>query len=137
VDLWEPRSDRAIQESVLTFAGASAASRPSGNERRCSVNNIFGVRKAGVWRMWFAGLDYCVTDPAYTSNAYASCRLDWVKKTGKKKLVIAGLWTEVCVSLPVIDALAVGREVYMSPTRVGSCRRQARNPSSSVGNPSL
>jgi nicotinamidase-related amidase len=87
--------------------------------------------------MWFAGLDYCVTDPAYTSNAYASCRLDWVKKTGKKKLVIAGLWTEVCVSLPVIDALAVGREVYMSPTRVGSCRRQARNPSSSVGNPSL
>jgi nicotinamidase-related amidase len=39
--------------------------------------------------------------------------LDWVKKTGKKKLVMAGLWTEVCLSLPVIDALADGYEVYI------------------------
>ena len=80
--LWEPRSDRAIQECVLTFAGASAASRPSGNERRCSVSNIFGVCETGVWRRWFGGFDYCVMDPAYTSNLDASCRLDWVKKTG-------------------------------------------------------
>jgi nicotinamidase-related amidase len=39
--------------------------------------------------------------------------LDWVKKTGKKKLVMAGLWTEVCLSMPVIDALAEGNEVYI------------------------
>jgi nicotinamidase-related amidase len=39
--------------------------------------------------------------------------LDWVKNTGKKKLVMAGLWTEVCLSLPVIDALAEGYEVYI------------------------
>ncbi|CAN7608229.1 hydrolase [Rhizobium sp. LjRoot98] len=39
--------------------------------------------------------------------------LDWVKKTGKKKLVMAGLWTEVCLSMPVIDALADGYEVYI------------------------
>jgi nicotinamidase-related amidase len=39
--------------------------------------------------------------------------LDWVKKTGRKKLVMAGLWTEVCLSLPVIDALADGYEVYI------------------------
>ncbi|MDB5526651.1 MAG: hypothetical protein JWM58_4414 [Rhizobium sp.] len=38
---------------------------------------------------------------------------DWVKKTGKKKLVMAGLWTEVCLSMPVIDALADGYEVYI------------------------
>jgi nicotinamidase-related amidase len=38
---------------------------------------------------------------------------DWVKATGKKKLVMAGLWTEVCLSLPVIDALADGYEVYI------------------------
>jgi len=74
VGLWEPRSDRAIQECVLTFAGASAASRPSGNERRCSVSNIFGVCETGVWRRWFGGFDYSKLD--------ASCRLDWVKKTG-------------------------------------------------------
>ena len=39
--------------------------------------------------------------------------IDWVKKTGKKKLVMAGLWTEVCLSMPVIDALADGYEVYI------------------------
>lgn len=38
---------------------------------------------------------------------------DWVKKTGKKKLVMAGLWTEVCLSMPVIDALKDGHEVYI------------------------
>lgn len=39
--------------------------------------------------------------------------INWVKKTGKKKLVMAGLWTEVCLSMPVIDALAAGYDVYI------------------------
>jgi nicotinamidase-related amidase len=38
--------------------------------------------------------------------------VDWVKKTGKKKIIIAGLWTEVCVAMPVIQALGEGYEVY-------------------------
>lgn len=39
--------------------------------------------------------------------------LDWVEKTGKKKLVMAGLWTEVCLSMPVLSAIAAGFEVYI------------------------
>jgi nicotinamidase-related amidase len=35
-----------------------------------------------------------------------------VKKTGKKKLVIAALWTEVCLLFPALQALAEGYEVY-------------------------
>lgn len=38
---------------------------------------------------------------------------DWVKATGKKKLVMAGLWTEVCLTMPVLSALAEGHEVYI------------------------
>jgi nicotinamidase-related amidase len=38
--------------------------------------------------------------------------VDWVKKTGKKKIIIAGLWTEVCVAFPVIHAVGEGYEVY-------------------------
>jgi nicotinamidase-related amidase len=38
---------------------------------------------------------------------------DWVKATGKKKLVMAGLWTEVCLTMPVLSALAAGFEVYV------------------------
>src|SRR5258706_11729470 len=39
--------------------------------------------------------------------------VDWVKKTGRKKIVIAGLWTEVCVAMPAIQAAGEGYEVYV------------------------
>lgn len=35
-----------------------------------------------------------------------------VKATGRKKLVMAALWTEVCLVHPALDALAEGFEVY-------------------------
>lgn len=36
-----------------------------------------------------------------------------VKATGRRKLVLAGLWTEVCILLPALSALAQGYEVYV------------------------
>lgn len=39
--------------------------------------------------------------------------VDAVKKTGRKKLIMAGLWTEVCIVLPTILALQDGYEVYV------------------------
>jgi nicotinamidase-related amidase len=36
-----------------------------------------------------------------------------VKKTGRKKLVMAGLWTEVCVAMPAIQAQGEGYDVYV------------------------
>jgi nicotinamidase-related amidase len=38
--------------------------------------------------------------------------VDWVKKTRRKKLVMAALWTEICLAFPVIQALGDGYEVY-------------------------
>ena len=47
-------------------------------------------------------------------NAWDDPRvLDWIRETGKKKVVMAGLWTEVCLSMPVISALAEAYEVYI------------------------
>ncbi len=37
----------------------------------------------------------------------------WVKKTGRKKIVMAALWTEICLAMPVIQALGEGYEVYI------------------------
>ncbi|GKQ34078.1 hydrolase [Streptomyces sp. A012304] len=49
-----------------------------------------------------------------TMNAWEDTNfVDAVKETGRKKLVIAGLWTEVCVVLPTLSALAQGYEVYV------------------------
>jgi nicotinamidase-related amidase len=37
--------------------------------------------------------------------------IDAVKATGRKQLIIAGLWTEICVAMPVIQALGEGWDV--------------------------
>lgn len=36
-----------------------------------------------------------------------------VRKSGRKKIVLAGLWTETCVTLPTIQAIHDGYEVYV------------------------
>lgn len=36
-----------------------------------------------------------------------------VKATGRKKLLVTGLWTETCVALPTIQAIHDGYDVYV------------------------
>jgi nicotinamidase-related amidase len=36
-----------------------------------------------------------------------------IRKTGRKKIVLAGLWTETCVALPTVQAIHDGYEVYL------------------------
>lgn len=36
-----------------------------------------------------------------------------VRKTGRKKIVLTGLWTETCVALPTVQAIHDGYEVYV------------------------
>src|SRR5258705_10462945 len=35
-----------------------------------------------------------------------------VKKTGRKKLIMAALWTEICLTMPAIQAAGDGYEVF-------------------------
>lgn len=42
-----------------------------------------------------------------------------VEQTGRKKLILAGLWTEVCVAFPALDALKAGYEVYVVADAIG------------------
>jgi nicotinamidase-related amidase len=39
--------------------------------------------------------------------------IEWVKKTGRKKIVMAALWTEICLAMPAIQAAGEGYEVYI------------------------
>jgi nicotinamidase-related amidase len=48
-----------------------------------------------------------------------------VERTGRKKLIIAGLWTEVCVAFPALDALRAGYEVYFVVDAIGGVSRVA------------
>jgi nicotinamidase-related amidase len=46
-------------------------------------------------------------------NAWEDKRVvEAVKKTGRKKLVIASLWTEMCLAMPAIQAQGEGYDVY-------------------------
>lgn len=50
-----------------------------------------------------------------------------VKNTGRKKLVVAALWTEVCLTMPAIDALNEGYEVYMVTDASGGTTKEAHD----------
>src|SRR3954469_15155150 len=42
-----------------------------------------------------------------------------VERTGRKKLIIAGLWTEVCVAFPTLDAIREGYQVFVVVDAIG------------------
>ncbi len=48
-----------------------------------------------------------------------------VEKTGRKKIVLAGLWTEACVLFPAIDLLRSGYEVYIPTDACGDISEEA------------
>ncbi|MET0255349.1 MAG: hydrolase [Luteibacter sp.] len=48
-----------------------------------------------------------------------------VKATGRKQLIIAGLWTEVCVAMPVIQALGEGWDVSVITDASGGISKES------------
>ncbi|MGN6237291.1 hydrolase [Dyella sp.] len=50
-----------------------------------------------------------------------------VKATGRKKLIMAALWTEVCLVHPALDALTDGFEVYPVVDACGGTSLEAHN----------
>ncbi|MEM6389472.1 MAG: hydrolase, partial [Pseudomonadota bacterium] len=48
-----------------------------------------------------------------------------VAATGRKKIVLAGLWTEACVMFPTLDLLADGYEVYIPADACGDVTPEA------------
>lgn len=50
-----------------------------------------------------------------------------IEATGRKKIVIAGLWTEVCLTFPTLDLLGEGYEVYPVIDAVGGVSDDAHN----------
>ncbi len=61
-------------------------------------------------------------------NTWDDLRIrDAVKATGRPKLIIAGLWTEVCVTMPAIEALKAGYEVYAVSDASGGTSKEAHD----------
>jgi nicotinamidase-related amidase len=61
-----------------------------------------------------------------TINTWEDPRIvDWVKQTGRKKIVMAALWTEICLAFPAIHALGEGYEVYIVTDASGGVSHEA------------
>src|ERR1700743_149293 len=50
-----------------------------------------------------------------------------VKKTGRTQLVVAALWTEICLAMPVIKSLADGYDVFFVTDASGGVSREAHD----------
>ena len=50
-----------------------------------------------------------------------------IEKTGRKKIVLSGLWTETCVALPTIQAIHDGYEVYVAEDCCGDVSQLAHD----------
>ncbi|MFW6724276.1 hydrolase [Streptomyces sp. MAR4 CNY-716] len=53
--------------------------------------------------------------------------VDAVKATGRKKLIVAGLWTEICVAMPAIQAAGEGFEVFVVTDASGGVSKEAHD----------
>ncbi|MFD6039457.1 hydrolase [Streptomyces griseoincarnatus] len=53
--------------------------------------------------------------------------VDAVKATGRKKLILAGLWTEICVAMPAIQAAGEGYEVFVVTDASGGVSKEAHD----------
>jgi nicotinamidase-related amidase len=48
-----------------------------------------------------------------------------IEQIGRKKIVVAGLWTEACVMFPTLDLLQAGYEVYVPTDACGDITEEA------------
>lgn len=50
-----------------------------------------------------------------------------VKKSGRKQLILAALWTEVCLAMPTIQALGEGYDVFIVTDASGGVSKEAHD----------
>lgn len=89
---------RAVLMNIPIITTASEPNGPSGplmpEFAEVAPNAIYVLRKGEV-------------------NAWDNADfVNTVRKTGKKTIIVAGVWTSVCVMFPALDAKAAGYKVY-------------------------
>jgi nicotinamidase-related amidase len=116
-------------------------------DRQTLVNNIVGVAKLGVaydLPIVFSSVNVktglnkppivqlrkvlgnITTYDRTTINAWEDTEFNQaVKATKRKKLIMAALWTEACLTYPALDALREGYEVYPVVDAVGGTSVEA------------
>ncbi len=125
----------------MTFGVASI-------DRQLLKNNVLGLAKAAkvfgiptiltaVESKSFSGdiwpeiVDLCHDRPVFERSSMNAWEDEpfkaEVRRIGRKKLVMAALWTEVCLTFPVLEAMQDGYEVYFVEDASGGTSESAHN----------
>lgn len=90
-----------------------------------SVNVKTGLNKPTIHQLTEVLPDVVAIDRT-SINAWEDVDLvAAVKATGRRKLIMVALWTEVCLVFPALDALREGYEVYPVVDAVGGTSIEA------------
>ena len=100
-------NDTVVRNTIMLAKGAKIFNVPT------LFTTAFAERQALIEEIQAVHPDQTPIDRTGLNSWDDERVRDWIKATGKKKLVMAGLWTEVCLTMPVLSALAAGFEVYI------------------------
>jgi len=73
------------------------------------------------------GSEMCIRDSTFINSWEDRRVVEAVKRTGRKKLVIAALWTEMCLTMPAIHAMGEGYDVYVVTDASGGATPEAHD----------
>ena len=97
----------------------------SNNAALAKATQVFGVPtvlstvesasfSGHTWPQVLAALGHRAPIERTSMNAWDDANfLAAIEKSGRRKIVLSGLWTETCVALPTVQALHDGYEVYV------------------------
>lgn len=144
LDLLTPQNCTVIfidHQPQMTFGVANI-------DRQTLINNVIGLAKAArtfnvptvltaVETMSFSGHIWPQLKDVFPNNeiierssmnSWEDARfVETVKNHGRKKLVMAALWTEVCLCFPALEAVAAGYDVYAVADASGGTSREAHD----------
>ncbi|MDX2176489.1 MAG: hydrolase [Candidatus Sumerlaeia bacterium] len=144
LDLLTPQNCTVVfidHQPQMTFGVANI-------DRQTLINNVIGLAKAArtfhvpviltaVETLSFSGHIWPQLQDVFpgneiiersSMNSWEDAKfVDAVKKHGRKKLVMAALWTEVCLCFPALEATAAGYEVYAVADASGGTSREAHD----------
>jgi nicotinamidase-related amidase len=114
--------DLLLENIVSTVKTANAFGMPIVHS---TINVATGRSDTTVPRLAELLGDYPAIDRTST-NAWEDAEfLDAVRATGRGKLILCALWTEICMAFPALDALREGYDVYPVVDAIGGTSDEA------------
>jgi nicotinamidase-related amidase len=114
--------DLLLENIVSTVKTAKAFGMPIVHS---TINVATGRGKPTVPKLAELLDDYPPIDRTSTNAWEDADFIAGVRATGRRKLILCALWTEICMAFPALDAMREGYEVYPVVDAIGGTSEEA------------